>query len=506
MHGAARDLRQAMEEPQAAQASLREELSTSLAATQYGSHLEFRQSQDWDKLPVVDYSDLEPWIVRQRATHDAVLTPEPVLFFEKTSGSSGPAKFIPYTPGLKRSFGNLFQAWVHDAIAHGPAFRTGKLYFCISPRLQAPEQTQQGVQVGLENDSEYLPRWIQWFLRPFWVGPPDLGKEHDAQRFLTRLAEALLTEPELEILSIWNPSFLRVLFDHIESHLDVLLPKLHGRLSAPRRRRLERWPQDLPGFWPELKLISCWNKGEAAHQARYLGKLFPGVLLQGKGLLATEAPLTLPLIEANAFVPLPHEVLYEFEDSEGQLHPLHALKNEEEYLLVISQRGGLTRYRLGDRVRVTGRFLGCPTLDFLGRSGGISDLVGEKLHPEFVTTCLDQLHLPKSFYHTLIPSQEPLPHYLLLLDSLSEASISDLAERLDQLLGQAHHYQQARLLGQLAAPQVAIHPHAANLIMTEDQEAGIQLGDQKHRDLRCRTISSKLRATLGLSDAGATSI
>lgn len=35
---------------------------------------------------------------------------------------------------------------------------------------------------------------------------------------------------------------------------------------------------------------------------------FPNVFVQGKGLLATEAPMTIPLIEANGYVPVLDEV------------------------------------------------------------------------------------------------------------------------------------------------------------------------------------------------------
>src|SRR2546422_11494220 len=68
---------------------------------------------------------------------------------------------------------------------------------------------------------------------------------------------------------------------------------------------------------------------------------FPGVLLQGKGLLATEAPITIPLINAPAPVPLVDEVLLELEDQAGRVHPLHEVDDGGVYGVIVTQRGGL---------------------------------------------------------------------------------------------------------------------------------------------------------------------
>jgi acyl-CoA synthetase (AMP-forming)/AMP-acid ligase II len=136
--------------PERAQARVRAALARRLAATEYGRHLGVRTADDFAaRVPVVDYDALSPWLERQRASEAAVLTPERVLFYEKTSGSTGPAKYIPYTAALRRSFSRMFAVWAGDLLAHGPGLTLGKLYISVSPAFAHEAPTQNGVPVGM---------------------------------------------------------------------------------------------------------------------------------------------------------------------------------------------------------------------------------------------------------------------------------------------------------------------------------------------------------------------
>jgi GH3 auxin-responsive promoter len=215
-----------------------------------------------------------------------------------------------------------------------------------------------------------------------------------------------------------------------------------------------------------------------------LRKLFPGVLVQGKGLLATEAPMTIPLIPANGCVPMLDEVFFEFEDETGNIYLLHELKQKQVYEIIISQKGGLYRYRILDRVRVTHFYHNTPCLEFIGRQSEVSDLVGEKLHSEFVRQVLDNLPLEETSFKSLIPIH-PTPGYILLLDTLNISTL-ELAEKLDMLLQQSPQYRHARLLGQLAPVQVIVNPRVAEILSMYKTREGKKWGDLKH-DILCTT-------------------
>jgi hypothetical protein len=71
------------------------------AGTAFGLQHGFGGINSWEEfteqVPVRNYDDFEPWISRIAAGELKVLTQDPVRLFEPSSGSSGPAKLIPYT-------------------------------------------------------------------------------------------------------------------------------------------------------------------------------------------------------------------------------------------------------------------------------------------------------------------------------------------------------------------------------------------------------------------------
>jgi len=487
----ARRFHQALDNPELIQTSVQREICDRLIKSEYGKTLGIRSVDDWQRVPIGDYDALEPLLNHRH--QQIALTPEPILFYEKTSGSSGAVKWIPYTQSLRRSFSQMFCVWAHDLIVHGPKFSTGKLYACISPQLNvADNQT-------LQNDLDYLDGWLRWFLRPWLVMPNKLNRLHDANLFKHQLALALLEAEKLEIISIWSPSFLQVHLKYIQENQDLLRAELHNRISHHRLQLLCESNIPWMQLWPNLKLISCWDSANAADQAQGLRSAFsssaslsqfPGILIQGKGLLATEAPMTIPLIVAGGCVPILDEVFFEFEDDTGSLYGLHELNIGKEYTIILSQKGGLYRYRIGDRIRVTHYYRHTPCLEFLGRHQVISDLVGEKLQETFVNNALTLLNLQETYFKSLMPIADP-PHYILLLDSAKETP-EIIAEQLDQALSESYHYKRARAIGQLAPPQVLISSQIPEVLISHRIRTGSIWGGIKHPILATLPISTEL--------------
>lgn len=479
-----RRFHQALDHPQSTQTSVQRDICDRLIKSEYGKALGIRSIADWQRVPIVDYDALAKWLENPHQPQQIPLTPEPILFYEKTSGSSGRAKFIPYTQSLRRSFNQMFCVWVHDLIKHGPKFSTGKIYACISPQLNASDAP------SLQDDLDYLDGWLRWLLR-FWLVMPDgLNRLQNAELFKHQLSLALLQAEKLEIISIWSPSFLQVHLKYIQENQELLQAESRNRMSHNRLQILSQSNIPWMQLWPNLKLISCWDSANAADQAQGLRSQFPGVLVQGKGLLATEAPMTIPLIAAQGYVPVLDEVFFEFEDDIGSLHGLHELNIGQTYNIILSQKGGLYRYRIGDRIRVTHYYRHTPCLEFLGRHQAISDLVGEKLQETFVHNALNSMNLQETNFKSLVPVANP-PHYLLLLDSAKETP-ETLAQQLDQALSQSHHYQRARSLGQLAPPQVLISNQIPELLVSHRIRTGSIWGGIKHPILATSPISNEL--------------
>ena len=483
--------------PEEAQQWLLQNLIANLAATEYGRSLHIKADDRRDefraKTPVVTYDELSEWIERQKQREGRVLVNEPVLFYEKTSGSSGAAKLIPYTRSLQASFTRMVLVWLYDLLAKAPPLKTGKTFISVSPAFQQAEKTGHGIRVGLSDDADYLSGWAQALLKPFFLLPPDINRLQDTANFRHAVAALLIAEEGLEVVSVWNPSFLEILLDHISAQRESLVADLRrGRVDceglsfafkpmrAERLALLAENPIDWPRVWERLQIISCWTSAQAAPAADRLRTLFPDVFLQGKGLLATEAPLTMPLVAAHGFVPLPAEVFYEFVDEAGRFFLLHELVAGREYDIILTQQGGLYRYRLGDRVRVSGFYEAAPCLEFVGRRDAVCDLVGEKLNERFVQRCLAHLSRQCDF-QTLLPVLNEAPHYVLIVDD--PGIEPPLAAELEVLLRGAYHYRIARLLGQLHPLRLLVAPKAREVFYDHFVRRGLKLGDIKHRFL-----------------------
>ena len=467
---------QALQNPKAAQARIRDQIAREALSSTYGQAHEMREVSDFrSHLPLTDYQVLEPWILRARTEHRA-LTPSRIRFFEKTSGSSGKSKEIPYTGALLASFQRMFLLWVRDLTRAIPSLGSGKLYFLVSPRIGGESDDET---TGLKTDADYLGGMLKRLLAPFVLDISHAARFKTAEEFRDAVALGWLECEELESLSLWNPSFLTAQLEWIETRREILIPRLRiplasGRLAALRANRIA-W-QDV---FPRLKLISCWTDAQAKPTAQEIARALPHVLLQGKGLLATEAPITLPLHGVKGRVPLLAEVYLEFIDEQGRVLELHDLKMDQTYELVLSQRGGLYRYRIGDRIRVVGRYHNTPTFEFVGRGQQVSDLVGEKLHSDWVETCLNEVLGRASGVRCTLPARDPRDHYICLVSELPQGDITNLAEQLDEALCRAHHYGLARKLGQLDGVRIVHHPRAEQLLQGLFLRAGLRLGDIK---------------------------
>ncbi len=464
----------ALLDPDRAQRKTQVQIFEKFRASTYGRQLGIVFLEDWERIPIVNYDDLEPWIEEQRNSRSSLLTPDPILFHEKTSGSQKAAKWIPYTRALRRSFHHLFCIWTHDLIRHGPHFQSGRFYISITPAFAAVGEPSQ----GLQNDSDYLEGWLQWILSPFWITMPGAAQIRDMETFKQGLSLRLLQEESLEILSIWSPTFLLIHLDYIQTHQQRLLERVGDRISSERALALAQTPIPWSQVWPHLKLISCWDQAHAADPAQLLRHLFPEVKVQGKGLLATEAPMTLPLVAAQGCVPLIDEVFFEFESESGAILTLNQIQQGSTYSLIISQKGGLYRYRIGDQVRVSSRHLNTPCLEFIGRDHQICDLVGEKLNEHFVRTQLHLMPQRNSRFRCLVPCWTPHPHYQLILDQ-SEPHFDLMIRDLDRALQASPHYRLARQLGQLGPIQGKVYPQILEVMIGTRLRSGCRWGDIK---------------------------
>jgi hypothetical protein len=188
--------------------------------------------------------------------------------------------------------------------------------------------------------------------------------------------------------------------------------------------------------------------------------------------------MTVNLREASGYVPCIEDVFFEFIDDSGAIFTLETITTGKEYDLIISQLGGLHRYRIGDRIRVTHVFKKTPCLEFVGRSDTVSDIAGEKLNEAFARKCVEEVLDDNDAFAMLLPHsiRGQLPfYYLLTSQEVSQAE--KLSERLDEALSRAFHYRNARQSGRLEGIRVHSYRYARELFIRYYDKKGMTVED-----------------------------
>ncbi len=498
----------ALRNPQAAQQEVLSAMIARNALCAYGRAHRFdsicNYQQFRERVPIVEYETLEPWVHRVMKGEQGVLTTDSVTRLVPTGGSSGGRKLIPYTASFQRQMNAAIGPWMFDLAREYPAIVGGSAYWSISPSL--PETSDpSAVPIGFDDDSSYLGGVAQKLAEATFAVPNALRLVRDVEtsRYLTLLF--LLRQRGLRLVSVWHPSFLALMLDALCASWDELLAdvknggcrragglpaKVRACISAePMRQRASELrslaPSDIHGIWPRLKVVSCWGDAQSALPQAELRKRLPGISIQNKGLLATEAVVSIPFHGRHPLAIRSH--FFEFENSRGDVLLAHELCEAEQYSVIVTTGGGLWRYRLGDIVEVDGFVGRTPSIRFLGRGGSTSDLCGEKLTEVFVTRAIAEACEGCSFapsFALLAPERcaSGPSHYTLFCDGRFPESF---ARVLDDWLRKNPHYALCRDLGQLAPLQCCSVQTGSYFRV--GIEAGQRIGDIKPRALSPRT-------------------
>jgi hypothetical protein len=532
----------------AEQSAILSRLLAANADTQFGRRYGFssiQSAQDFQKrVPLCEYEDYRQSIAEIASGAPNILTSEPVRILEPTSGSSSASKLIPYTNSLHREFQAGIRAWIADLFLHTPDLMNGQAYWAVSPPAAKHPQPIGRIPIGFEDDTSYVGGWQSRLVQAVMAvpGAVRLISEMDLFRYVTLLF--LARSRNLKLISVWNPTFLTLLTDRlpewgdelasdiergtirgcVESALPPgirasLYPGLHRARELRAALRATTTGEMHAQLWPNLRLISCWADANASGAAGQLRKSFPHAELQGKGLLATEGFVSLPLTNQNGSTLAIRSHFLEFlpADSTGRLdrdHPrlAHELDRGQHYTVVLTTGGGLYRYALHDLVEVTGHLRACPLIRFLGREGCVSDWFGEKLNEAHVSRVLrnafSEVGISASFAMLACETHQTPPGYVLFIDAPEpDALLQRAAEIVESALHENFHYHHARNLGQLGPLRAFRAQGAAQAYIAACVRNGQRAGDVKplaldrhdcwgrvfQREARARTLSAAAR-------------
>jgi hypothetical protein len=468
------------------------------AQTKYGRDFNFSSIssiEDFQNcVPLISYQDLLPFVEKLKQGEKNVLTGECIDRFVFSSGTVSATKLIPYNKTLRKQFGKSLAPWLNNIFWNYPSVLSGPSFWIVTPPGTMPE-VEGKIPAGFDDDSSYFGRIERFFIRKIMAVPDEVSQLANLQNYYYALSYFLLKENNLRLISVWNPTILSIILNFIATNKNLLLKdildgtltlpsgedelkrKLLQRSLHPKKRRAKELtsilknnkPYNWTKVWPKLTLISCWTHAWAKELIPGIKKLFPGVVIQGKGLLATEAFISFPFETTTNSVEEEQPVLainshfFEFIDNEtGEITLAHKIEEGRKYEVIVTTGGGLYRYKLNDVVEVKGFYRSVPRIEFMGKTDIVSDVCGEKLHESHVSEVLQktmELFEIKSSFHFIAPSVEgSLAGYVLYLneEGIDKFTIdfSKLTKAIDDALKENFHYRKCRELGQLNTPGI----------------------------------------------------
>lgn len=474
-----------------------------------------------EKVPLSNYDYYQRYIKIIQTGKKNILTKEEVMILEPTSGSTATTKLIPYTEGLKKEFQNGIGPWIYDVYTRRAQLMIGNTYWSITPINKVRKSLKSKIPIGFEDDAEYFGIPQKILLNLLFAVPSEVSEIDDIENFRYVTLLFLLKNRRLAFISIWSPTFLTLLVrPFIEwSHFLIkdiengtitppkeichdLKKKILGKFHRDNGRAMEikkiidKWKNKksnsnslYQGIWPNLSLVSCWTDGNSADYLNDIKSIFPKVEIQGKGLIATEAFVSFPLSKKKGHILSVNSHFFEFIDIETKKIKLaHELNVNKIYSIIITNSGGLYRYKLQDLVKVMGFNKEAPLLFFIGKEDNVSDLFGEKINQVHVLSIFKKLFnkykIGTKFY-MIAPSRNTKKdvYYTVFIEPAQRVSkylMLKFRDNFEEELKNNYHYSNCRKLGQLKKTEVfVIKANAMKKFIDECQKKGRRLGDIK---------------------------
>lgn len=417
------------------------------------------------RVPVTNYEDYVPYIDDIARGRQGVLTQEPVLLFEPSSGTSSASKMIPYTNALKAEFQRAIAPWIVSLYLGRPQVLGGSAYWSISPATRG-KRLHGKIPVGFDEDAEYLGFVGRWLYSQVAAVPSEVSRSSTVHDFKVSTLTHLAARKDLAFASVWSPTFLTGLLDYFPPNaLEVVSRLERSGLKSARaraaeiRRMLDRYtfPEVFQCLWPRLQTVSCWTHGPSRYFSEKIAQYLPCATVQPKGLISTEAVVSLPFSKRHDPVLAVDSHFFEFLDLEnGDIRLGHELDRGNRYSVIVTTGGGFYRYRTHDIVQVTGHINGAPTFQFVSKEDFVSDLFGEKLHLDHVHRSVEQVFASLGLrpgFLLFAPCERKgtgVAYTLFMEVDLPHPHIaSKIVEGVNQLLMENFHYAHCVEIGQL---------------------------------------------------------
>ncbi len=460
-----------------------------------------------DRIPVLPYSSYEPYTERIAKGEKNILTSDPVVYLNLTSGSTGQKKLIPVTRRFQNS---LRQANLTSIGFLSDALQTRDLHFgklLATNSVQLLGRTSGGIEygpasVGVLRMGKFL--YEQLFAHPYETLQP---ADSLARHYLCLLFA--LQEPTVKGLGANFPMLVLRICDYLERYAEDLLQdletgtianwlKLEPEIRAKLERRLSANPHRAKQLreilksearltpklaWQNLSFVATARGGTSDFYFERFPTYFdhtPGfgaVYSSAEGTFGIYPDLnydgSILAIESGFFEFVPQE---QWDVEQPKTLLASEVKPGEYYRILMTNYSGFYRYDIGDVVEVLGFYEQTPLIVFRHRRGGLLSSTTEKTTEFHVTQVMQALQQQFSltledFCVTL--SENVIPaHYLVNVELIPGQTLNHPQEFLasfDQKLQEIHTSYEVKRRDQVPPPRLRILRSGSFAIIRQHQ-------------------------------------
>jgi len=448
-------LRKAAESPETTQLKVLNHILKKNAGSQYGLKYDFSRINSYadfsNKLPISHFEDLRPYIEHQRNDNVPALTSAKPVIYNTTSGTTGEPKYIPIIQdeiNAQRRHGLLM---TYSQYRHAPDAFKGKIWAIASPAIEG--RFKNGTPWGSASGLLYAN--MSHRVASKYVIPPEVFEVENHELKYALILRLALAEKNITYLTCANPSTILKLCVIANSHHEDFIRdieqggfgrsgELPARIIKAINKHLKPQPEraaelrelysskdsvTFNDLWPYLELVSTWTFGNCAVPIATVRQQLPSsTKVLELGYLSSEFRGSLTVNgQTGAGLPTLLDYFFEFIEPEKwhdgirEFHQLHELEDGKDYYIVVTTISGLYRYFINDIVRVSGRFHNTPTLHFVQKGKGVTNITGEKLYESQVLEALKQAeaHFNISPIFFLMCADVKASQYRLLIEAQS---------------------------------------------------------------------------------------
>ena len=460
-----------------------------------------------DRIPVLPYSSYEPYTERIARGEKNILTADPVVYLNLTSGSTGTKKLIPVTRRFQNSLrqANLTSIGFLSEALQARGLQFGKLLATNSVQLLG--RTEGGIEygpasVGVLRMGKFL--YEQLFAHPYETLLPadSLTRHYICLLFALR-------QPSMRGMGANYPMLVLRICNYLEQYAEDLIQDLETgtiaswlKLEPEIRARLERrWSADsvrsaqlreilksegrlTPKLaWPNLSFVVTARGGTSDFYFERFPAYFEDT--PGFGAVYSSAEGTFSIyndLNDDGSILAIESGFFEFipKDQWEAEHPKTLLANEvkpgEQYRILLTNYSGFYRYDIGDVVEVLGFYEQAPLLVFRYRRGGLLSSTTEKTTEFHVTQVMQALQqefsLPLEDFCITLSSDVIPAHYLVNIELTPGQTLERpqaFLARFDRKLKETHTNYEAKRRDQVPPPRLRILAPGSFAILRQRQ-------------------------------------